>query len=911
MKNLIFVMLLSALTAIAVAPIFSSWIDLDSPATPFDIHAEPTLYTVAVLGDWIPDGGAQVFLVFPKCPLGAPVDTTWTGLAKPHIMAQGTVDSVYFEDLTTGLPIELVPVSPEMGMCMLRADGEGYFSIGASDNFGEMKSSVPVLFDIVPSGTTASKLLIEGPKLMNFDSPFSIHWVIAGDVSGRPVPSAFPGIVSSAVHVKIVGESIPDSSARVANAFDRVPLREVSPIGYYGIFPFIISDDQPEVVRVVAEAIAGTLTTSDTFEVTFLPDDEPANILVMGPGGLRVPEDEGIGLISLALVIDAPDFENYSTKVRLSAVDISGSASATIDPSGWQTMIGGAAGFTFEDSEADTEWVFIVPEADSIPLLEAPINTPLQVVPADWAIAFDIDAPTVSFTGETTKVVVKTVDKSGEIDSDYSGYFAISIYGDSDSSIAVIDSTTGDSWLSNVSENVAIPIIEGRRTLYLCDSGEDEIEISVSDAEEMGLFDMGLLAESPEYTMFFEDGASGGAVRYRFAELSEDVIAAGDTVIGTVTARTGSDEIDDTYTGSVAISASGEAVVDPIDGIISFERGIATFGVVDDSTEEVEIVASGPLFSDTAGVRFVQIGEGGMMAYSMDYDWIPMGAERNFRVVIFGEWFIETRYNGGASVSIFDPDSNGSIDAPDSIFFTSGLGYITVSNSDAEDFTISIYGDPEIGSTSFSIESRALVTATLPAVAEVSSAMDSILFDVTDTAFAAYSVSGTLDIWIEEQNDNSSLVYDSEVIISDGHGVVVMENSEPESIWVYVTIPEGRLFYMDAEEIDDWEYFVGGLEYELCDVGEAVKPVEFEVSRAFPNPFNPSFSIEIGNPTVADIDLVIFDICGKQVLHESYIAQPAGKSTYQIDACEISSGVYFLKVSRGDESRTVKAVLLK
>lgn len=840
---------------------------ISSVTSIYDTIIDPSYLTTAAFSNWIPDGGGQVFIVFPKVPIGKESNSTWTGLARPNFVVESTIESYYIEDISTGLPTEMIPLSAEMGIGLIRASGDGYFSITAEDNFGELKPSMPLVFEVIPSGDHAVKWDIVGPKLMNFSSDFSIHWAVAVDAGGYPVPLSFPGIVSSVVRVKIVGESMPDSSARVASAFERVPDFEVSPMGYYGTFPFMITDNQAETVMVVAEALAGTLANSDTFEVIFQPDDEPANVIVMSSNGIRIPQNSYAGLIAMSFYSGMPDPVNYSTKVRLEAIDISGSASATISPFVWQTMIGGAAGFTFYDTEADTDCVFISADIDSFPRLETPIIIPLQVVPDNWAISLDIDCPAVAFVDETIRVAVSAVDSRGEIDPEYIGYFALEVWAEMDGSITMIDSITGESWPIHGVFQLSLPLEEGKRTVLLTSSDEDNVHFSAIDAEPTGYFDMGLLNNSPEKAISFESFATTSAVRYSFIYPGDEYFSAGEELDITVTARNGSGNIDSSYSGVVSIDATGSAITDPPDGLVTFSSGIASLTLIDSFTEDVSLIASGPLYSDTLRLRFIRTGDGGVMAYSQDYTWIPIGAERNIRMVIFNKTFIETRYNGSASVSIFDSDADSSVSSPDSIYFSSGLGFITVSNSDAEQFTIYFDGDEDIGSISVPLESRAEVAFDLPPVTQVSAALDTINFELIDFAGGHYASAGTIFVEAIEEIENMSVTFDSTVVFEDGRAIFTLEDSEPESVWIQVRIPDGQLLYMDAEETGEWEYNIAGLDYVTCNINEAELPRELSL-MAYPNPFNSAIRISIDYPmgvAFSPIKVEIFNISGRRI----------------------------------------------
>jgi hypothetical protein len=95
---------------------------------------------------------------------------------------------------------------------------------------------------------------------------------------------------------------------------------------------------------------------------------------------------------------------------------------------------------------------------------------------------------------------------------------------------------------------------------------------------------------------------------------------------------------------------------------------------------------------------------------------------------------------------------------------------------------------------------------------------------------------------------------------------------------------------------------------------ESVKdevPAEFLLKQNYPNPFNPSTTIEFILPQEAEINLSIYDILGRKVavLYEGL--KGSGSYKYQWNARDISSGIYFCRLSANGNVRTIKMLLAK
>jgi hypothetical protein len=103
----------------------------------------------------------------------------------------------------------------------------------------------------------------------------------------------------------------------------------------------------------------------------------------------------------------------------------------------------------------------------------------------------------------------------------------------------------------------------------------------------------------------------------------------------------------------------------------------------------------------------------------------------------------------------------------------------------------------------------------------------------------------------------------------------------------------------------NFEYFV------LNDIVVIKQPGEFSMSQNFPNPSNPSSSIEVSLPFNSKIKLAVYDITGKEiaVLADGFFEN--GYHTFQFDGSAFSSGIYFYKLVTNGFTQTRKLVLVK
>lgn len=94
-------------------------------------------------------------------------------------------------------------------------------------------------------------------------------------------------------------------------------------------------------------------------------------------------------------------------------------------------------------------------------------------------------------------------------------------------------------------------------------------------------------------------------------------------------------------------------------------------------------------------------------------------------------------------------------------------------------------------------------------------------------------------------------------------------------------------------------------------------PLNFVLEQNYPNPFNPSTTIRYSIPQAGNVKLALYDLLGNEVavLVDEY--RPAGRYETEFNAQQsinhkqLSSGIYFYRMSTGDFTSTKKFTLLK
>jgi mannose/cellobiose epimerase-like protein (N-acyl-D-glucosamine 2-epimerase family) len=86
---------------------------------------------------------------------------------------------------------------------------------------------------------------------------------------------------------------------------------------------------------------------------------------------------------------------------------------------------------------------------------------------------------------------------------------------------------------------------------------------------------------------------------------------------------------------------------------------------------------------------------------------------------------------------------------------------------------------------------------------------------------------------------------------------------------------------------------------------------EFELHQNYPNPFNPSTTIKYEIKELADVELKVFDILGREIITLVNEQNPPGSYEIEFNASHLTSGVYFYQLTADSFVDTKKMMLLK
>jgi len=164
----------------------------------------------------------------------------------------------------------------------------------------------------------------------------------------------------------------------------------------------------------------------------------------------------------------------------------------------------------------------------------------------------------------------------------------------------------------------------------------------------------------------------------------------------------------------------------------------------------------------------------------------------------------------------------------------------------------------------------------------------------TETEVSNYG----FEILRSTQNDNWQLVG-----FIEGHG---NSNSPKEYSFIDNNVTAGKYSYR-LKQIDT----DGKFEYSKIIEIEFGSPIKYELSKNYPNPFNPATTIRYSLPESGSVKLMVFNLLGEEVEVLVNEMKEAGIHTVNFNASNLNSGLYVYKIETNEFVQSRKMILLK
>lgn len=88
-------------------------------------------------------------------------------------------------------------------------------------------------------------------------------------------------------------------------------------------------------------------------------------------------------------------------------------------------------------------------------------------------------------------------------------------------------------------------------------------------------------------------------------------------------------------------------------------------------------------------------------------------------------------------------------------------------------------------------------------------------------------------------------------------------------------------------------------------------PVHFNLAQNYPNPLNPTTTINYSISQGSFVTIKVYDVLGREVATIVNENKPVGNYNVEFNANKLASGIYFYRLQSGLFSETKKFMLLK
>ena len=147
---------------------------------------------------------------------------------------------------------------------------------------------------------------------------------------------------------------------------------------------------------------------------------------------------------------------------------------------------------------------------------------------------------------------------------------------------------------------------------------------------------------------------------------------------------------------------------------------------------------------------------------------------------------------------------------------------------------------------------------------------------------------------------------DFAISLTDNAFVAESNTTNNQTVMLVVLPENGELFTASGEFTID-EVIAASAEGYI----ETSMPASFNLGQAYPNPFNPTTSLDIELSFDSNVSIAVYNVMGQMVsvLHDGNMT--SGMHSITWDASNLSSGMYIIKAEVADEVLSQKVMLVK
>jgi len=271
-------------------------------------------------------------------------------------------------------------------------------------------------------------------------------------------------------------------------------------------------------------------------------------------------------------------------------------------------------------------------------------------------------------------------------------------------------------------------------------------------------------------------------------------------------------------------------------------------------------------------------------------------------------------------VELFDDGNHGDGDADDDVY-----GGTWAINVDISDMRVSLFMIEEGTGAEFAYADCARMTRRGPVVvSNINTLPEGAIPQPGGVVFLQPEImnqdGGTTinNIVTRIENPSDYLTLTGNVISVDSleaNGVIVPFGALMMSIDAACPVDTSFVFEISVSS-EGYEYWVDQFIIEMGETlgveEEEPLPERAKLSRIYPNPFNGTTQVSMELFSETDLEMVLYNLLGKEVHRGYFENRPAGVCNLPVDLNDFSTGTYFLKIVAGGEHiKTAKVMLMK
>ena len=166
---------------------------------------------------------------------------------------------------------------------------------------------------------------------------------------------------------------------------------------------------------------------------------------------------------------------------------------------------------------------------------------------------------------------------------------------------------------------------------------------------------------------------------------------------------------------------------------------------------------------------------------------------------------------------------------------------------------------------------------------------------------------------------NGEITHNANITMTGGTATITFNYTAPASVGIDTIFANGvatNIGHNSSGDFWNWAPSKRVVVRNLVGIEPVLTPAEFKIGSNYPNPFNPSTSIDISLARESNVSIKIYDINGSEVYTIINSKLTAGDHTFKWNAINnfgssVNSGVYFMKISSGEINATRKMILIK